>query len=74
MPARARDLVRALRQLGVRVDEAAGGGSHFKASKAGYRSYPLSLHNGLKSEVSDKYISGVAQAFDLDEKTLRALL
>lgn len=74
MPARARDLIRALRKLGVAVDESVGGSSHFKASKPGFRSYPLSLHNGLKSTVSEVYIRGVCDAFDLDEDELRELL
>ena len=74
MPPRAKDVVRALATFGVTVEKSKGGSSHYKASKAGYRSYPLALHNGMKSELSDVYVKGVCQAFDIDEEDLRALL
>lgn len=72
MPARLRDVVRALRQLGVEV-EAPSSGSHWKARKGG-AVYPIPAHNGERSSIGDVYIRGVCRAFDLDEKALRNLL
>lgn len=73
MPARAQDLKRALGKLGVTVSKPSSGGSHWLAERDG-RSYPIPLHNGTKTEVSDSYIKGVCRAFEIDERELRELL
>ncbi len=72
MPARLRDLARALRALGIDVEEPSSG-SHWKATFDG-RVYPLPAHNGPKSELADVYIRGVCRAFSLDENELRRRL
>ena len=33
--------------------------------------YPISAHDGLKSEISDVYLRGVCRCFDLDIEVLR---
>ena len=73
MPVRFRDLKRALRTFGVEVKDPPGGGSHYHAVKDG-RTYPLTAHNGLKSELSDVYVRGMCRALGIDEKELRRRL
>jgi len=75
MPARARDLRRALEALGATLEPRSGrsGTSHWMATLGGV-SYPIPLHNGLKTEVPDVYIRGVCRALGLNEAQLRAKL
>ena len=56
------------------VAEPKGGGSHYRASKLGFRSYPLPLHNGMKSELSDVYLRGVCSAFEIELSELKKKL
>lgn len=72
VPVKARDLYRVLPRFGVTLVEPKGG-SHWLA-KTDHVSYPLSLHNGLKSEIPDAYIRGLCRALGLDEAELRKLL
>jgi hypothetical protein len=72
MPARLRDLARALQALGVTV-EPPSSGSHFKARR-GSIVFPIPAHNGPKTEIDDRYIRAACRAFDLDESELRKLL
>lgn len=65
MGARLSDVKRALGKFGVTVSEPKKG-SHWKATAAGKPSYPLTAHNGLKSEITDVYIKGVCRNFDID--------
>jgi len=51
--------------MGVQVEEPRGGGSHYMARHQGRR-YPIALHNGLKTEVDDIYIRGIARGLGLD--------
>lgn len=69
MPARARDIARALKQFGVELIEP-GSGSHWKAVR-GSVVYTIPCHNGPKTEVSDVYIRGVCRAFELDYNAFR---
>jgi len=64
LPARLRDLTRALQSYGISVEKPSSG-SHWKASKDGIV-YPLPCHNGPKTELADYYLKGVARAFGLD--------
>lgn len=41
-------------------------GSHWKAKKPGYRTYPIPAHNGKKTEISDRYIEGFCRNFEID--------
>ena len=70
MPARFRDIRRALEKLGATVTASPGGGSHWHAQKDG-RMYPLPAGHGNNSEITDKYIKGVCKALGLDEQELR---
>ena len=69
MPARARDVIRALKEFGVSVEEPSTG-SHWKA-KRGSVIYTIPLHNGAKTELADHYIRGVCRAFQIDLAELR---
>jgi len=73
MPAKLRDIVRALEAMGGTVEPSKGGSSHWKATRNG-TVYPLAAHNGLKSEISDLYIKGLCRCFGLDEREFRALM
>jgi hypothetical protein len=73
MPARLRDLVRVLESLGITVEEPKKG-SHFMLRREGSRPYPLSGHNGLKSEITDKYIKGLCAHFGLDLEAFKRSL
>jgi hypothetical protein len=48
-------------------------GSHWLLRSAAV-SYPLPLHNGLKSEVSDVYLKGLCRAFGIDFQVFRQYL
>lgn len=65
MPARFRDIVRALKELGLEVKEP-DGSSHWRIVGADGKTYTIPSHNGLKAEISDIYIRGVCRAFGLD--------
>jgi hypothetical protein len=73
MPVRFRDLKRALAAFGVEVRDSPGGGSHYHAVKDG-RTFPITAHNGLKSELPDGYVRGVCATFGIDPKELRKKL
>ena len=72
MPARLRDLRRALEALGVTVTEPSSG-SHWRAAKDG-RTYPIPAHNGPKTEIGDEYLRGVCRAFSVDIEELKRRL
>jgi hypothetical protein len=73
MPARLRDIISALKALGITVDEPKKG-SHFMVRREGARPYPLSAHNGTKSEITDKYIRGLCTHFGLDFEAFKRSL
>lgn len=52
--------------FGIEVSKPQGGGSHWKAKKPGFRTYPVPAHNGEKTEIGDQYIRGLCRNFDLD--------
>jgi hypothetical protein len=72
MPARLRDVARAIEALGGSVEEP-NKGSHFKA-RLNSQMYPLPAHNGWKTELADVYIRGLCRTLGLDEAVFRALL
>lgn len=72
MPARLKDLKRGLEQLGVTV-EAPNKGSHWKCRKPGYRAYTLPAHNGVRTEIDDKYIRSLCKNLELDADELMKL-
>jgi hypothetical protein len=73
VPARLRDLARALRKFGI-VVERPKRGSHWKAVGPDGRVYPLPAGNAEKTELSEVYVKGVCFAFGLDEAEFRKLL
>ena len=73
MPARLRDIVRALAELGVAIEKP-NRGSHFKALSASGRKYSIPAHNGEKTEISDEYIRGLCRFLGIDAKRLKDLL
>ena len=76
MPARLRDLARALRQFDVEVEKPRSG-SHWKAR--GHRdgqpvTYPIPAHNADHTEIGDEYVRGVCRAYGIElEAFLRVL-
>jgi hypothetical protein len=73
VPARLREIIRAFAAFGGAVEPSRGGSSHWIASKDG-RVFPLTAHNGPKSEISDLYIRGMCRCFGLDEEEFRKFL
>jgi len=71
VPSRYPRLRAALAKLGVRVFERSGKGSHVVVDDGKGHSYPLPLHHGVKTELSDVYIRGLCRALDLDYEELR---
>ena len=49
-------------------------GSHWKAKKSGYRTYPIPAHNGARTEISDDYIVGLCRCLDIDLAEFKAKL
>ncbi len=74
MPARLRDIERAVKALGI--DVIAPKGKHpWKAHRSSDGvSYGIPAHNGLKTEIANKYIRGLCRAFGIDETQFRKLL
>jgi hypothetical protein len=71
VPARYAKLRAALAKLGVRVSERSGKGSHVVVDDGKGHSYPLPLHHGTKTELSEVYVRGLCRALDLDYEELR---
>ena len=71
MPARYQRLRAALAKLGVRVSERSGKGSHVVVDDGKGHSYPLPLHHGIKTELSDVYVRGLCRVLELDYEELR---
>lgn len=70
MPARLRDIKRALEARGITVETPPSGGSHYRARKDSIV-YPIPSHGGLKGEINDIYIRGLCRRFGLDEDAFR---
>jgi len=64
----------ALAKLGVRVSERSAKGSHVVVDDGRGHSYPLPLHHGRKTELSDVYVRALCRALAIDYETLRRLL
>ncbi len=74
MPARYSRLRAALAKLGVRVSERSGKGSHVVVDDGKGHTYPLPLHRGARTELSDVYVRGLCRALEIDYEELRKLL
>jgi hypothetical protein len=68
VPPRARDLARVLAEYGVVITEPSSG-SHWKLVRGSVK-YTLTLHAGLKSEVTPDYIRGLCHAFGIERREL----
>ncbi len=73
MPARLRDVIRVAESLGCEVRRPRSG-SHWRFLRPGCRTYPISAHNGLRSEVPDAYILALCRNFGFDPEMFRKLL
>jgi len=65
VPARARNILRALASFGITLVGGRSGTSHWKVTN-GTVSYVIPCSNGEKTEISDVYIRGLCRAFNLD--------
>jgi hypothetical protein len=74
MPARFREIAKALKRAGVAVVQRPGKGSHVVLRNASGSTYPLSLNNGDKTELSDVYIRSLCKRFGLDYDDFRKKL
>jgi len=70
MGLRASELKRRLEELGFQWESSTGGGSHFKIKRDGQRTVPLSLHNGLREEISDFLLKRLARQLGLAAEDL----
>lgn len=71
MPARYPRVRRRLKQLGVRLTERAGKGSHVVVDNGKGRIYTLPLHHGEQTELSDVYLRGLCRAMLIDYQTFK---
>lgn len=67
MPMRLRTLKGWLEQRDISV---ATGTRHFQARKDGYAMFPIPAHNGLKSEIPNKYLKALCRHFGIDPSEL----
>ncbi len=74
MPVRFARLRSALAQTGVRVAERSGKGSHVVVDDGKGHTYPLPLHHGSRTELSDVYVRGLCRALEIDYEELRKRL
>ena len=69
MPKRLGDLSRVLNRLGLRVEQPSNG-SHWKVYRRDGRMYPIPAHNGLRSEISEKYLKKLADFCGVERSDL----
>jgi len=74
VPARFRRVRSAGEHFGVQFAPPTGGGSHWKATKPGFRSYTIPAHNGERTEIGDHYIRGFCRHFAIDLDEFRSKL
>ncbi len=65
MPARFRDIKRALSGFAITAEPPASG-SHWKLRDQTGKVYTLPCHNGERSEISDVYLKALCRTFGLD--------
>lgn len=73
MPAKFSELKRAFEKRGITVEKPTNG-SHWKCRAPNGRMYPLTAHNGLKSEITDVYIKGACRNLGISYEELLAEL
>jgi hypothetical protein len=73
LPARFRDIKRAVKEFGIRA-EPVKGSAHWKLIGQDGRVYPLPCHNGERTEISDHYLRGLCRTFGIDLAELKEKL
>jgi hypothetical protein len=71
MPARFWKVGRASKALGIESFSRGGKGSHVVLMNAAGKTYPVSLHYGPKTEISDVYLRGICRFFGVDYDELK---
>jgi hypothetical protein len=66
-PRRLRDVAAIASGYGCSLEEKGGGKHNWRFTKPGKRPYTVPAHNGLKTEISWKYIRGLCRAMDIPE-------
>ena len=74
MPASYRRIRKALRKLGIEVVERPGKGSHVVLDDGRGNTYPLPLHHGERTELSDVYVRALCRRFAVEYEDFRRLL
>lgn len=64
MPARLKRIIAVAAEYGIAFSPPSSG-SHWKAKKDGFRTYPVPAHNGERTEISDPYIRGLCRNFGI---------
>ncbi|MGE0547638.1 MAG: hypothetical protein AB7O24_01110 [Kofleriaceae bacterium] len=64
-PRRLSDVASIAHQNGCELVSAGGGKHNWRFVKAGKRPYTVPAHNGLKTEISWKYIQGLCRNLDI---------
>jgi len=71
MPARYPNVRRRLKELGIRLNERTGKGSHVVVDDGKGHVFTLPLHHGQQTELSDVYLRALCRALGLDYKVFR---
>lgn len=73
MPARFRNMVKAAKSYGFELQRKKG--RHvYKLKRDGARAFPITAHNGLKSEITDIYINEFCDQYGIDRQEFRKKL
>ena len=70
MPLRLRQIKKRAKDFGISLEEPRRG-SHWKLRRGNEGVYPITAHNGLKSEIPDVYIRGLCNHFRIDLKEFK---
>ena len=62
-----RKIIKSCRKRGAEVVRPSHG-SHWKVQLAGFRSYPISAHNGDKSKIHKSVVRGLCRNFEWNEE------
>jgi hypothetical protein len=71
MPARYPAVRRRLKELGIRLNERTGKGSHVVVDDGKGHVFTLPLHHGQQTELSDIYLRALCRALELDYEVFR---
>lgn len=66
MAARLAQIIKAARHFGIEIAKPSSGGSHYRATADGKRTYPIAAHNGTKTKIDDFLIGKFCKHFELD--------